>query len=426
MGTLLAIYGFLTLQNLSRQNNFGVNGFISPTVKFLLEDFSKPMFPYFIQGAVVEPSSHLAKNPTYSSRTRTWDLTTSPSTTITKYHCTLTSGPWSISPNGLQLCCLATKHGIEEEEDLFLSKLGTSPQKCTPCNIPGGMSEYRRIYPQGCPFSHDGSVVACIRVVGGALHLSITNARNAKTLCSEKVSKVCPGFRGVVVDCAFSPNGRYLAVTSSHGHVYFLTSARLALMNSLENSKILAPYKVPDLVDSNLEDFITQSVCKFDPRFPFQEFATCVMYAGVVKTWNMSTNDIKDTDIQNKHTLMFKKLLNVVRYSPDGTILAVGSNDGTISCVNTEDGTISFVLDASQQPPEFHSEGGVFHLAFTQSGEELAGSYSDGYIRIWQLPMIFDLKLLCRQVINACVPPSKIQRLPLPSRLKDFLLHKHF
>ena len=374
----------------------------------------------------MEPSSHLAKNPTYSSRTRTWDLTSSPSTAITKYHCTLTSGPWSLSPNGQQLCCLATKHGIEEEEDLFLSKVGSTPQKCTPCNIPGSMSEYRRIYPQGCPFSRDGSMVASIRVVGGSLQLSITSARNAKTLCSEKVSKVCVGFRGVVVDCAFSPNGRVLAVTSSHGHVYFLTTARLALMNSLDSAKILAPYKVPDLADSNLEDHITQCVCIFDPRFPFQGFATCVMYAGVVKTWRMSSYDRKDANFQNKHTLTLRKLLNVVKYSPDGTILAVGANDGTISCVNTENGTISFVLDASQQPPEFNSEAGIFHMAFTQSGEELAGSYSDGYIRIWQLPMIFDLKLLCRQVINACVPPSKVQRLPLPSRLMNFLLHKHF
>lgn len=374
----------------------------------------------------MEPSSHLAKNPTYTSRTRTWDLTSSSSTAITKYHCTLTSGPWSISPNGVQLCCLATKHGIEEEEDLFISKVGSTPQKCTPCNIPGTLSEYRRIYPQGCPFSGDGSMVASIRVVGGSLNLSVTNTRNAKTVCSEKVSKVCVGFRGVVVDCAFSPNGQLLAVTSSQGNVYFLISTRLALTKSLDSAKILAPYKVPDLGDSNLEDYVTQSVCIFDPRFPFQEFATCVIYAGVVKTWRMSSFDRRDIEIQVRHNLKFKKMLNVVRYSPDGTLLAVGANDGIISCVNTENGQVSFVLDPSQQPPEFHSEAGVFHMAFTQSGEELAGSYSDGYIRIWQLPMIFNLKFLCRQVINTRVPPSKVDRLPLPTRLKNFLLHKHF
>ncbi|KAJ7376419.1 hypothetical protein OS493_034696 [Desmophyllum pertusum] len=117
-----------------------------------------------MNGVAVEPSSHLARNPTYTSRTRAWDLASSPSTAITKYHCTLTSGPWSISPNGLRMCCLAMKQGVEEVEDLFLSRYDYStPQKCTPCNLPGGMSEYRRIYPQGCPFSRDGSMVASIR-----------------------------------------------------------------------------------------------------------------------------------------------------------------------------------------------------------------------------------------------------------------------
>lgn len=319
------------------------------------------------------------------------------------------------------------KQGVEEVEDLFLSRYDYStPQKCTPCNLPGGMSEYRRIYPQGCPFSRDGSMVASIRVVAGALHLSITGTRNGKTICSERVTKVCCGFRGVVVDSAFSPNGRLLAVTSSYGQVYFLSCARLTLINSLDCATILSPYKVPDLPTSNLEDFVTQSVCIFDPRFPFQEFVTCVMYAGVVKTWHMPTYERREAEIENKHTLTFKKVLNVVKYSPDGSILAVGGNDGTISCVNADDGTISFVLDATQQPPEFHSEAGVFHMAFTQSGEQLAGSYSDGYIRIWQLPITFDLKVLCRQVINACVPPSKVNRLPLPLRLRNFIVHKHF
>ena len=151
-------------------------------------------------------------------------LTLGPAPNVSGF--TLTSGLWSISPNGVQLCCLATKHVIEEEEDLFLSKIGSTPQKGTPCNIQGTLSEYRRIYPQGCPFSGDGSMVASIRVVGGSLNLSITNTRNAKTVCSEKVSKVCVGFRGVVVDCAFPPNGQLLAVSSSQGNVYFLISAR--------------------------------------------------------------------------------------------------------------------------------------------------------------------------------------------------------
>ena len=376
---------------------------------------------------MIEPSWQLARNPTYTACTRTWDLSSSPSTTTTKYHCTSTCGPWSISPNGLQLCCLATKQGTEHEEDLFLSKCDPRPQKCTPCNIPGGMAHQRTIYPRGCPFSCDGSMIASVRVLSGALHLSITNTRTAMTLPPVRVSTGCPGFRGAVVDCTFSPNSRLLAVTSSHGQVYFLGCPKLTPVNSLDSLTVLAPHEPADLAAGNLtDDPVAQSVCcLFDPRFPYHEFVTCVMYAGVVKTWRMASCEKKDA-IHNKCTLTFRKLLNVVRYSPDGRILAVGANDGTISCVDPDEGTISFMLDTGQQLPEFQSEAGVFHMAFTQSGEELASRYSDGYIRIWQLPVIFDLRHFCRWVINACVPPNQVQRLPLPLRLKDYLLYKFF
>ncbi|KAJ7371130.1 hypothetical protein OS493_027818 [Desmophyllum pertusum] len=169
-----------------------------------------------MNGVAVEPSSHLARNPTYTSRTRAWDLASSPSTAITKYHCTLT----------------------------FRSMV----------NLTKWLADV-------LPSNEAGS--------GGS--------------------------------------GRPF------------------------------PLQVPDLPTSNLEDFVTQSVCIFDPRFSL---------SGVCHLRHVRGRGEKRGTCQH------------------GSILAVGGNDGTISCVNADDGTISFVLDATQQPPEFHSEAGVFHMAF--------------------------------------------------------------
>lgn len=43
--------------------------------------------------------------------------------------------------------------------------------------------------------------------------------------------------------------------------------------------------------------------------------------------------------------LIFKKLLNVVRYFFNGMILVVGGKDGIIFCINVDDGIVSFVFD---------------------------------------------------------------------------------
>lgn len=64
----------------------------------------------------------------------------------------------------------------------------------------------------------------------------------------------------------------------------------------------------------------------------------------------------------------------------------------------------------------------VCSVAFSRSCNELAIGQSDGLVRIWQLPLKFELQHLCRLVINGLVPPAQVTHLPLPRNLKAYLL----
>lgn len=58
---------------------------------------------------------------------------------------------------------------------------------------------------------------------------------------------------------------------------------------------------------------------------------------------------------------------------------------------------------------------------FSSSSDEVAVTYNNGDIRIWQLPRLLNLKLLCRICILRFVNGDDINCLSLPKKLKDFL-----
>lgn len=360
------------------------------------------------------------KNVKFGSYMRVWDLPTSYSATTIARCSTITSGPWSISPDGNNVCCQGMKQ--YREEDLFLARCGTGMREVISCGFEGVINEYRKLYPQTCPFSPDGTMIASTFENTSGLHIMIHNPVSLDILHSVKITSACKGFKGTVASLVFSSDSYFLAVVSSRGQVFIFRSLGLKLRNSLDTEVIIQPL---EMLDQTISEPCT---CEFDPRFPHEVFATCTFYRGLVKIWEIvpSRASPRRGKIENVCEIQLTRVINSIKYSTEGDILAVGCSEGIITCLDPDDGSTVFELDTSIQSPEFQSTAGIYHLAFSRSGEHLAASYSDGYIRVWQLPVLPNLQHFCRIVINESFPASKIHMLPLPAKIKNYLLYKRY
>lgn len=360
-----------------------------------------------------------SKSDTFRSYQRRWDLSSSHTNTTVSRHSAITSGPWSISPSGKHVCSQAMK--LWREEDIFISSGSRIASDATCIGFEGSVNEYRKLYPQTCPFSPDGSMIACVFENRTGLKLALIQPETLDVLQVVKAKSECKGIKGTIASLVFSTDNFFLAVISSHGQVYILTTSGMKLRFVLEREKIIHPLET---LDPSINE---PSALEFDPRFGNKMFATCTFYRGLVKIWTVTKNDkFKRCAVETLYSIHFPRVVNVIKYSPEGDILAVGCNEGIITCLSSDDGSALFDLNTSIQPTEFRSKAGIYHLAFSRTSEQLAASYSDGYIRVWHIPVDINLQHLCRVVINESTPESKIMSLPLPSRLKRFLLYKPY
>lgn len=308
------------------------------------------------------------------------------------------------------------------EEDIFISRGDDHVERdAICCGFEGIVNEFRKLYPQTCPFSPDGTKIACAFENNSGLQLAILHPTSLDIIHTIKASKECKGIKGTVASLSFSPDSAYLAVVSSKGQVYILRSSGLKLRHVLDSEQVIYPLET---LDPSINE---PSSLEFDPRYGNKVFATCTFYRSLVKIWGVSKPDQrKEACITALYSIHFPRVVNVIKYSTEGDILAVGCNEGIITCINTDDGTAMFDLNTTNQTPEFRSNAGIYHLSFSRTSEQLAASYSDGYIRVWQIPSDINLQHSCRVVINASVPESKVMQLPLPNKLKRYLLYKSF
>lgn len=117
-------------------------------------------------------------------------------------------------------------------------------------------------------------------------------------------------------------------------------------------------------------------------------------------------------------------------YSPDGSLLAFGTSQGKVIIIDTEFLHTLYEINATvtgeqEAPNESSATVAVCSVAFTKSCQELAVGQSDGFVRILQLPLKFELRHMCRLVINRLVPPNQLECLPLPRNLKAYLLYSY-
>ena len=66
----------------------------------------------------------------------------------------------------------------------------------------------------------------------------------------------------------------------------------------------------------------------------------------------------------------------------------------------------------------------IQHIAFSNSGDHLLSTSSDGFLRIWQLSPDLSLKHLCRMSIISNVKLCDLRYLPLPKQIISFLMNE--
>ena len=268
--------------------------------------------------------------------------------------------------------------------------------------------------------------------------------------------------------CAFSPNGKSLAilVSSSRRFEILLSRVDRALAThdtSVDLSRLYKDFKGSTAYNEHLE-------CKWSPDSSNIAICTSIGYLVVLDTNLNSVVNIFEDILPNS---LFPSCAGAFDYDPRSSnqMLAFGSNDRRIYIVNTESKNILYeseVLDTEPVDCVQYSPNGnilglslrnwcvlildtsnletvfklnmldtitvtnisscssafpsVMRLSFTSTGEQVATSSCDGYVRVWQLPCVkISLKDLCRQALLTYVPMSKIQKLGLPKRILDEL-----
>lgn len=223
-------------------------------------------------------------------------------------------------------------------------------------------------------------------------------------------------FCGFVTRCEFSPDGQYLAVSTSKEQLCILRSKNLDVVTVLRR---------------RCRGNVCWSI--FNPAWRFEVLACC-MQDGRVEIWNKvevhssaHAGELRYAR-EKERKVSFSRLLHCCQYSPDGKMIAVGTSDANIIMLGAETLDSLFYLECIKEPSPFGlriQNTIVYSIAFSKSQQYVAAGYSDSMVRVWAMPMRFDLQHLCRVVILHSVPGNKINSLPVPNGIKNYLLNNY-
>ncbi len=196
------------------------------------------------------------------------------------------------------------------------------------------------------------------------------------------IERAPPGVTRMTV----SPDGAFLATLSSSivkiwdlrndtPRVPFKTSSRISseLAFTPDGKSVIAGDKVwevgtwieqPDQAKLGLTDAVAFTS---DGR----RFVTIPFEMGS-KTHRVMLRETQDGAVCFEHRIQEEPRCAL---SPDGTMIALGSNDGTVDIWNPEIGAVSLVLRGHTGP--------ILQLAFASDGRTLATACSDGTVKLW-------------------------------------------
>lgn len=295
-----------------------------------------------------------------------------------------------------------TRGGIEEKVDKFQpSCTGITGQ--TLC----------------CKFSPDGAFIVSassldFHSIRETNELRLWNVKSMQTV-KRIVLRDVTDFCGFVTSCEFSPDGQYIAVTTSQEQLCILKSKNFDIVSVLRKR-----------CRGN------KCWCVFNPKWKCEVLACCLQ-DGRVEVWKKldhpASCEVKYI-CEKEHKVSISQRLCSCRYSPDGLMLAIGTSDANIMVLNGDTLDTLFCLDCKLESipdsfrPRFQNTN-VHCVAFSKSQQYVAAGYGDGLVRIWAMPVRFDLKHLCRVVILHNVPSSEICSLPIPCGIKGYILNTY-
>ncbi|XP_074646318.1 uncharacterized protein LOC141902476 isoform X2 [Tubulanus polymorphus] len=227
------------------------------------------------------------------------------------------------------------------------------------------------------------------------------------------------------VECKWSPDSQFIAIAISTGYLSVV---------DCRNKECLEPYyNVIDDFDKfghvrNVRAFdfdpkSAHSILAFATRGDVRKLHVCDLdEKAIVRSTELTADDEDDIEL-----IQFR--LNVfLRYSHSGDLIAVALGV-RIQILTASDLRVIYILDGLEQ-----DNGGyvrlrwsgkypsVLQFSFSRFDEYLAVSSMDGFIRVWQLDADLNLQNLCRKVILASTCCDQVKFLPIPDRLKLYLL----
>ena len=241
--------------------------------------------------------------------------------------------------------------------------------------------------------------------------LQLMNTKHFNTLFSVDCCCFDDTFRGTrlqckTISCKLSCDGRLIALGVSTGELIVIESASLKVIFSAFRDL----FKVQNigLCNENSYEF------KPGPENKLLTFAN--------KNKLVFFCDTESQTIINKINITATGSITCIKHARNGGLLAVATSHFIVTILDTDTGLEMLQLEGATVGPCCYSNRVITGMSFTHFGDVLATACNDGFVYLWNTNPDINLQLICRRLIMQQVCGCDILLLPLPQKIKNFLL----